>query len=383
MEPETQADRIYLKRIEQFFTHTEGNSLANFLVVGLMVLIFQHAGVGTLTSVLWVAASIFFNVLSMVANRRFQPRATSMKSIRFWLVVRMSLGVSVISMYGLALFLLPDAVDMGYEMMLFVIIVTVAAVSTMSHSGTPVYCSIINLAGCIPLVFYFSLKDGDGYWQALILTVLVFLSMSAKAWRISRTSIGAIILNEKLLDEIEQHQATKEQLHIMATRDHLTGLPNRRMMTDELDLLVRQARRNNRSMALMFIDLDGFKLINDNHGHDVGDAVLKVAAQRLRDVARDSDLVARLGGDEFVLVYTELKDRKAEVSFLAERILEVLGGPMTLPNGEIGQIGASIGISIYPDDATEAEELLKAADNAMYKVKASGKNNYCLAALSH
>lgn len=128
----------------------------------------------------------------------------------------------------------------------------------------------------------------------------------------------------------------------------------------------------------MFIDLDGFKSINDNYGHDSGDILLKTVAQRLKDLIRRNDFLARIGGDEFVIIYTDIKEDKDNVH-LAKLILEALKDPINLTEGNIGHVGGSIGIATYPKHGTNIETLLKAADDAMYVAKQNGKNGFELA----
>ena len=164
----------------------------------------------------------------------------------------------------------------------------------------------------------------------------------------------------------------------MATHDILTGLPNRRLLMDRIDSAIHRAYRERQKVALLFIDLDGFKSINDNHGHDAGDVVLKVVAERLSGLTRETDTVARLGGDEFVVVYTDVKEKR-EVPALGKNILAALAAPVILSQEHEGMIGGSIGIALYPDNGNEGEAVLKAADDVMCAVKRQGKNSYLFA----
>jgi len=129
----------------------------------------------------------------------------------------------------------------------------------------------------------------------------------------------------------------------------------------------------------MFMDLDGFKAVNDIHGHDAGDVLLKGVASRLVEQTRETDMVARLGGDEFIIVYTGIGDGTEEVTRLAKRLLDSLSEPVPLSDNTSGQVTGSIGIAVFPDQGTEVEELVKAADRAMYGIKAKGKNNFAYA----
>jgi diguanylate cyclase (GGDEF)-like protein len=137
---------------------------------------------------------------------------------------------------------------------------------------------------------------------------------------------------------------------------------------------ISQARRDNSIIAVMFIDLDGFKQVNDTYGHDAGDEVLRVTATRFHSVLRETDTVARIGGDEFLVILTELHSRD-NASLVAEKILHVVSEPVYFDDSE-ASVGASIGISLFPGDGNDMETLIKMADAAMYKAKSEGKNGY-------
>lgn len=158
----------------------------------------------------------------------------------------------------------------------------------------------------------------------------------------------------------------------MATHDSLTGLHNRASMTDALEHAVSKARRAGESLAILFIDLDGFKSVNDTLGHATGDQLLREIAQRLRAKVRQSDLVARLGGDEFVVMVETISDRHG-LQLLASKILAAVGEPMQLQGHEV-TVTASIGVAVFPDDGNDVSTLLANADMAMYRAKALGHN---------
>ncbi|MDX1455588.1 MAG: EAL domain-containing protein [Gammaproteobacteria bacterium] len=166
----------------------------------------------------------------------------------------------------------------------------------------------------------------------------------------------------------------QEQLRHMANYDRLTGLPNRAMFHDRLNHALSKARRANREIAVLFVDVDRFKSINDSMGHHTGDRVLRSIAKRLMRCVRSSDTVARLGGDEFTVILEEFEDLDTVVS-VCERILETTAEPLVIADGDM-QLTCSIGISLYPNDASDSETLLQNADTAMYRAKKSGRNGY-------
>jgi diguanylate cyclase (GGDEF)-like protein len=166
-------------------------------------------------------------------------------------------------------------------------------------------------------------------------------------------------------------------LESMALHDALTGLPNRRLLMDRLSLAIAHARRNKSTMAVMYLDLDGFKQINDTLGHDAGDALLCAVATRLVSAVRQEDTVARLGGDEFVIALWEL-NHPDSVSSLVSKIIQTVSQPYSI-DGRTLCMTVSVGIGIYPTHGEDVETLMKGADKALYEAKRTGKNDYRIA----
>jgi diguanylate cyclase (GGDEF)-like protein len=168
--------------------------------------------------------------------------------------------------------------------------------------------------------------------------------------------------------------AKDERLYRQAHFDPLTGLPNRLLFVDRLEQEIAHARRDDRKLALLFVDLDRFKDVNDTLGHGAGDEVLVESARRLRDCVRDSDSVARFGGDEFTVVATAIADSHTAAAVCAS-VIAALSEPFVI-SGQRRHLNASIGIAVYPDDGTSAADLLRNADTAMYRSKASGRGRF-------
>ncbi|UTW10559.1 putative bifunctional diguanylate cyclase/phosphodiesterase [Marinobacterium rhizophilum] len=177
-----------------------------------------------------------------------------------------------------------------------------------------------------------------------------------------------------VIRQIKQLQASRAQLSNLANFDPLTNLPNRRLFQDRLEQEIRKAHRSKDRLALLFLDLDNFKDINDTLGHEVGDLLLQEAARRLAGCVRESDTVARLGGDEFTIVLNDLEGTE-HAAGVSQAILKALSDPFEL-KGREGFVSASIGITFYPDDAADVNTLLKNADQAMYVAKEQGRNRF-------
>jgi diguanylate cyclase (GGDEF)-like protein/PAS domain S-box-containing protein len=178
-----------------------------------------------------------------------------------------------------------------------------------------------------------------------------------------------------VFQDITVRKTLESKLRQQAITDGLTGLYNRNGFKESFLISIERAKRSGKSVALMFIDLDFFKRINDTLGHDIGDHVLQAAAVRLRDCVRPYDVVARIGGDEFTVTLDELEDG-SDAAVIADKILAALHRPFTLKDSMELTIGASIGISVYPECGTDADVLMQAADVAMYKAKSNGRNLY-------
>jgi len=172
----------------------------------------------------------------------------------------------------------------------------------------------------------------------------------------------------------EKRQQTEAALRDQAHHDALTKLPNRNLFQDRLSQALAQANRHEWRFALHYLDLDGFKAVNDSLGHHAGDELLKAVAAILTGCTRMSDTVARFGGDEFAVIQTEFKDRQGAVT-VATKIIDALSQPLRLGDHEV-RISATIGISVYPTDGTDASQLQQNADLALYVGKAKGKNTY-------
>lgn len=177
-----------------------------------------------------------------------------------------------------------------------------------------------------------------------------------------------------IIRDISGRRTAEQKTAQLAHFDTLTNLPNRTLFYDRLDQAIARAKRYQQKFAVLFMDLDGFKQVNDKFGHHVGDSLLGMVAERLEETVRGIDTVARVGGDEFVFILNNI-DHADNISLVAGKVLESMSR-LFMVNGNTCSISCSIGISIYPDDAQDSESLVKMADNAMYDAKKNGRNNY-------
>lgn len=189
-----------------------------------------------------------------------------------------------------------------------------------------------------------------------------------------RNSRGQPTHYVEIVSDVSERIRYQEELAHQANHDSLTGLPNRSLLRDRLHQALASAHRSGSRVALLFMDLDAFKYVNDSLGHDAGDQLLQMVSRKLVNCVREEDTVARLGGDEFVMILEDL-DQPSDAGAVANKIMATLSQPFTLSGREI-YIGCSIGIAVYPNDGEDETELLKKADAAMYRAKGAGKNTF-------
>jgi len=214
-------------------------------------------------------------------------------------------------------------------------------------------------------------------WASFI-SVLLLVAAFSLIWlqrrqrAIHRELLHSESENRKLIAQLEQE---KERAYQLASHDHLTGLPNRNLFTELAESHVLRARRSRRYHAVLFIDLDRFKIINDTLGHRVGDLLLKEVARRFRTCLRESDVVARVGGDEFVMLVNDA-ETIVDVENMAEKIVGIVSEPFDNLEGHTVEVSPSIGIAVFPRDGEGIDVLLRHADMAMYSAKAAGRGTY-------
>lgn len=210
-------------------------------------------------------------------------------------------------------------------------------------------------------VFHNRTKDGSFVWEVASISPI-------------RDADGKVTHFVGVKEDITEIRRLQEQLEHMAQHDQLTGLPNRFLLKDRLQQALLQAKRRKSKFAVLYLDLDGFKLVNDTHGHEAGDAVLVEVAKRLLACTRESDTVARLGGDEFTVLMGEIQE-EGNAERVASLIIKTLSEPIALADTTC-VIGVSVGIALYPKDGDTPDALLSQSDAALYRVKRQGRNGF-------
>jgi diguanylate cyclase (GGDEF)-like protein len=260
-----------------------------------------------------------------------------------------------------------DHGERRYPLVFFLLPIILWAVLRFQTAGA------VSAVALISLIAVIGSLDGGGPFaredvhESLILLQLFIIVLAGTA-----LSLGAVLTERSRM--AEKLAKSNAELHALAFNDPLTGLPNRRTLIDRLEQAEHLALRHQKRAALLFLDLDKFKRINDSLGHEVGDALLKSMAERLRSAIREVDTVCRLGGDEFVILLSEI-DNTDDAAIVARKILEILRMPMRVANLDLA-VTTSIGIALIPDDGTDSDDLIRYADLAMYRAKERGRNNF-------
>lgn len=230
------------------------------------------------------------------------------------------------------------------------------------------------------------LADRIAPWLVLVgglLVTLLFHVTARSGARLRAALMRVEEQNRELAREMRERTRAEAEARYQATHDALTGLANRSLFVTRLRAALEDAAQGRSSLALVYVDIDGFKAVNDTHGHHVGDELLKAIAGRLRARVRPSDIPARLGGDEFAVLVPDIDDALAVCRRLCSDIVEALRAPYQVQDGETAvavQVGASVGVALHPQHGTDIDTLIVTADRAMYAAKRGGKNRYVIAA---
>ncbi len=366
-DPESQL--VFQERVARFFSYSTSNMIS--LTFGAVLI----ASILTLKNADQFAVLFLLLVTSFVSLSTFLLAQYVIKHklegnrLAMFLHLRVFTGCLIGLMYGIAVFLLPvESAETGLLLLLPVYIVSIS-IAILQYSVIPSYYALFNISIFLPLFIYLPLNPGKSSLMIFILLASGIFILVSKGLKISRSEINAIKLNFELQKEITEHVVTHNKLQKMALYDNLTKVANRHLFEKSATISLQRSVNNKQSLALLYVDLNDFKAINDRYGHSIGDKVLIETAERIRSRVRSSDLVARLGGDEFVIVLENYNSSKVSVDLLnsitaaLNDVIEVDAVPIAL--------NASIGVGIFPEDGATLEELLHAADRKMYTQKTS------------
>jgi len=346
-------------------------AMGTLVLLATVIVLALRPIVAEVDLVIWWGLAVGIAILrwySAASYRRAVPGEDA-ASHWYWTVVVGALATAVL--WGsLAWWLWPDSPF--HQAMLVVIIAGVAAGAVTTLSPLRAVAIAFIVIACTPVALRYLLL-GDAVSLAMFIVVMVFMVMiSVSAWRVNQ-----LMRNSAEADF--GRRFAEEELQREALYDPLTNLPNRRFFLERLHQEFSRARRHGRIGALLFLDLDDFKTINDSLGHHIGDLLLQQVAERLRGRFRDEDVAGRLGGDEFVVLLADVVDdpvsRIYEVEKVASQLRELLTEPYSVDEHELF-VSVSIGVALFPEDAASHQDVLKHADTAMYRAKAQGRNNY-------
>lgn len=367
----TEEQEVFRQRTFRFFSYSISNMMGLIYGAGLIALIlYVYGAEKTLTALLFLVTSAIAIVLIIVSRYVTRNKPDNNK-LTFFLRLRVFLGCLIGLLYAMAVTLLPDEnIEIAILFLLSIYLVSIA-IAIFQYSVVPIYYILFNISIFLPLTIFLLYKPNDISVITLILLMSGGILFISKGLKVSKNEISSIEINLKLQTEIAEHVITRQKLREMALYDHLTNIGNRYLLEERATASIKKASDNNQHIAFLFIDLNGFKQINDLYGHDKGDKVLIEATERVRQNIRESDFVARLGGDEFVVMLENYNLDKIKVN-LIESIQTSLNKNIEIDGCTI-ELRASIGTAVYPHDGDNLQALLRKADISMYKQKSSIK----------
>lgn len=357
-------DRVRDERIRQLFRHGPSSLAVSAMVAALLVWL-VHGRMPLANIAAWTGAFAAAQALRLgllIGYKKFPERATPPEWANAYSGAVFLAGCS----WGLSALWLFPANDVSYQFFDIIICTGICAGASSTLSCVLGSYALFLLPTVLPPSFRMVLEPGDLAHVAGLCGILYCAAMLLIAHtncRLLSSSLRLQFVNLELAQELEA----------LATRDGLTGLPNRIILSERLTTALRRAARAAHDLAVVFVDCDQFKSINDTLGHAAGDEYLQAVAAALQSAVREVDTVARLGGDEFIVLLERCGDH-VTVQRIVERIRIAAAAPVTVAGQRI-EPRLSIGVSIYPGDGTDGETLIRQADEAMYAVKRSGGNN--------
>ncbi len=357
-------------------------ALLGFVILASLLTVFFREAIGNPVALGWLVSLLLIEAVRLMLGAIYRGREISLGHAPRWTLYINATNVASGLAWGIAglLFFLPGsplhqvvlavaligvcavaipilAINARIYLGFVFIVITPISIRLIMHGSTTALTTATLILLVVPILIAFALRTHNEMVQNL------------------RTRFAYADLARELSGEIAVRRQTENRLLELANFDQLTNLPNRTLLADRVEQALAKARRNNNVVAVLFIDLDRFKTINDSLGHSVGDEVLQEIAKRLTRSMREENTVARLSGDEFVVVLEDTPGNQAAAT-VARRILAEISEPLELIDGTELKMSCSIGISLYPNNGDNVDTLFQNADIAMYHAKKSGRNNF-------
>ncbi|MES1987414.1 MAG: GGDEF domain-containing protein [Pseudomonadota bacterium] len=363
--------QIQQSLLEQLFAANR-RTLVSSSLIAIMLAYVERNSLPMHTVVMWLSVILSVNFIRFVVTNYHTNHAVHDVKLTQRRLVEFRIGVMASGfVWGMTSVLVYPYSDLQHQLFIIFILTGLVSGAIVSYSADLVSAVSYTLLILVPLLLRLFLDRGEMSLTMAISGVLFLVFMLLSIRNINRNFLENIKLRH---DAVERENEIKQ----MAFYDQLTGVPNRRLLLDRLDHALAVSNRSGRRGALLFLDLDRFKMLNDTLGHDMGDLLLKKVAERLLLCVRESDTVARLGGDEFVVMLEDLSESIDEatkqVQKVADLIIKTLNAPHLLNTIE-HKSTVSIGIAMFGEHGNSRDELLKNADTAMYQAKRAGSNN--------
>ena len=363
------------------YHNTRGSHLAGFIVAVLLVVLFWHMPLNHMVLAVWFAYMVSVETGCGLLNRHFRHHYIEIIHAPLWERRFLTGNLLIAFGWGLAGVLLFPADDVTHQMFLTIVIMAACAVAMPALAPCLRGYLVFLFMAALPLIATLVLTFSDIQLTAAVLLCVMlalllrmFVGMHKRLVEQLNTRFAFADIADELRIEMTDRKRAEELLRRLANFDSLTDLPNRTQFEQKLANAITRARRGDAQLAVLFVDLDRFKHINDSLGHPTGDEVLKRVAQRLKRCIGDRDTVARLSGDEFIVLVEHVANRK-DIAQLAERILRTVARPMLLNETEL-RVTCSVGITLLAADSPDAKSLLANADTALYRAKHRGRNSY-------
>jgi diguanylate cyclase (GGDEF)-like protein len=361
------ARKAFAARNEQFFRFASHNVRSLMLGAILICATLLYEKADPVSVLIWMVFLLIAGTWLLWLSYTYKRTSPEGDRLVNYLRLRIVSGSSVGLLYGVSPFLLPAESSGTGEPLLIIMILVISAIAIFQYSILPAYYVAFNLMCTVPLIAYLTINANAQNLIYLLFVVGSIVTLVSIGLTVSRDASNVILLNIKLNEEIQGHIETKKQLEKMALQDHLTGLGNRRMFEDIVEKDLAKARRDDTLLSILYIDLNDFKLVNDEQGHEIGDLLLKEVAARISSNIRASDSVARVGGDEFTVLLPNCPSTSTPAGLL-DKLNAALNQDLMLEGKQLS-LSASIGMAIYPEDGQTIDELMKAADKNMYRQK--------------